>query len=81
MKRNTSQFIRDLHAELAPVGDEPTGEEKVIPSSCGLKPSEKQGIELLAASASMTPSTLMRVGIRRMLREAREAGLLEPVKA
>lgn len=81
MKKDTSQFIRDLHAELAPVGDEPAGEWKVVPSSCGLKPSEKQGIELLAASASMTPSTLMRVGIRRILREARDAGVLKPVKA
>lgn len=81
MKKNTSQFIRELHAELAPVGDEPTGEEKVIPSSCGLKPSEKMGIEALAASANMTPSTLMRVSIRRMLREAREAGAMETITA
>lgn len=81
MKKDANQFIRELHAELAPADDESLAGEKVVPAACGLKPAEKQGIEALAASASMTPSAMMRVSIRRMLRDARKAGVLVVEKA
>lgn len=71
MKRD---FIRDLHAELAPAHDEQGG--TLQPVSGTLTDSERRQAEQLAAAANMVFSKFVRVSVRRVLREAREAGVL-----
>lgn len=73
-------FIRDLHAELAPAPDEELG--GVLQTvSATLTEAERRQAEQLAADANLALSRFIRVSVRRTLREARKAGLLEAVKA
>lgn len=68
-------FIKELYAELAPTPDESAG--GTLQSVSGtLTDSERRQAEQLAAAANMVFSKFVRVSVRRVLREAREAGVL-----
>ena len=69
------EFIRELHAEVSPLDDEVTGR---LDGRAGVALTE---VELtrageLADASKMKLSKLLRVALRRVLREAREAGVL-----
>ena len=69
------QFIRELHAEVSPIGDEETGrlDER---AGVALTEVELRRAEELAAASKMKLSKLLRVSLRRTIREARDAGVL-----
>lgn len=69
------EFIRELHAEVSPLDDEDTGR---LDGRAGvaLTEVELRRAEKLADASKMKLSKLMRVSLRRVLREAREAGVL-----
>lgn len=68
-------FFKELYAELAPAPEESAG-GTLQPVSGTLTDSERRQAEQLAAAANMVFSKFVRVSIRRVLREAREAGVL-----
>lgn len=67
-------FIRELHAELAPAPDEERG--AVQTASTALTETERRDAEFVAESAGVPLSRFIRISVRRTLREAREAGVL-----
>ncbi len=69
------EFIRELHAEVSPLDDEDTGR---LDGRAGvaLTEVELRRAEKLADASKMKLSKLLRVSLRRTLREAREAGVL-----
>lgn len=73
------EFVREVHAELAPVEGEVGGEKQT--AGARLTPFEIEQIEAAAAVSNMSSSVFIRAAVRRMLRDARKAGLLEQVKA
>jgi hypothetical protein len=70
-----NDFIRELHAEVSPIDDEDSGRlgER---AGVALTEVELRRAEALAAVSKMKLSKLIRVSIRRTLREARDAGVL-----
>lgn len=69
-------FIKGLYAELAPTPDENAAGALLLPVSGTLTEAERRQAEQLAAAANMVFSKFVRVSVRRVLREAREAGVL-----
>lgn len=74
------EFIRGLHADLAPVEGEAVGEERETTSTV-LTKSERKQAEALAAVSNLKLAPFIRASVRRTLREARKAGVLVIEKA
>ena len=73
------EFVREMHADLAPLGDDDGKLDQR--AGVALSEVEMRQAEELAAASKMNISKLFRASLRRTLRDARKAGLLEPVKA
>jgi hypothetical protein len=73
------EFIRELHADLAPVAGEEASERRDT-LGVRLSPLEIEQVEAIAASANLKVSVFIRSAVLRRLRDARKAGALEQVK-
>jgi hypothetical protein len=74
------EFIRELHADLAPVSGESASDEFEM-TGTRLTESERRQVEALAAASDLKLSRIIRASVRRTLREARKAGVLVAEKA
>lgn len=75
----TDEFIREAHADLAPLSAEDG--KATSRTAAAVSEIEMRQADELAAALRMTTSKLIRVSLRRMLRDARKAGVMVPEKA